>query len=706
MRRALAAGILALLFAADAAAQLPARWARSPLTEVARAQVRAELAWERYGLTGEGTVLCLIDTGADTRHADLRDGSGAARARWVLDSLGDARGVFPSLEERFGGAVWRGDEAGIPGDSHGHGTAMASIAIGDGGEGMSAGPHAGLAPSASLIVVRAYDPDLGGFPDDAVVNGVRFCRAAAAEDDGLDEARMVVLLSLGGHDGSHDGEGAFERALSELAREVPIVVAAGNDGERAVRATGRVFEGERTFVGVQIPRSDRVDAELALTVRAGAPFVVESPDGARTSPLGEPGAAELSGARVRVEAVEGERSVLRVVLAARNGALAPGGYHLELAGPAVFEVWLAGARLGPTFFAPSLTGPHVRAGETITIPATASRLIAVGATVSRGTTGTLHLEGEAGARAAFSSLGPAPSGAPKPDLVAPGGWILAALSSDVRDGDPENLAGGSIARFRTEDGRVAVRGTSAAAAVVAGALLLALELDPSRAAEARALLAASARGERAWTPGLGAGELDVGRLLEVWSGAPRGSIEHGELTATRSLAIGDPALWLVARGLDEGGAPAGSALSVTLNDRVVTIPLEHGAARFALAPPPLTVGAPVIVEASIDGAPLAPITIPVLLDRSDSGAVRAAGGGCSAHRSQQPHGWLVLAVTALLLSSPRLRRVRQRRRCHGRGSPSISSWSALQRKTIGEVRRPATDSDTAMRAPSRRRQAR
>src|SRR5690606_31143130 len=161
--------------------------------------------------------------------------------------------------------------------------------------------------------------------------------------------------------------------------------------------------------------------------------------------------------KVRVENVEGEPSVLRVVLGARDGALGSGGYRLELAGPDAFEVWLAGARLGPTFFAPSLTGPHARSDEAITIPATARGLIPVGAPVSRTRAGARELEGEPGARAAFSSLGPAPSGAPKPDLVAPGGWILAALSGDVRDGDPDNFAGGPIARLRTEDGRVAVR---------------------------------------------------------------------------------------------------------------------------------------------------------------------------------------------------------------------------------------------------------
>lgn len=625
------------LACASAEAQLPRRYARAPLGEVAAAQVGADLARERFEVRGAGSVLCSIDTGADAGHPALE-----GRVRWVLDSFAAPRGRFPELEDAFGGAVWRGDEEGLPGDPHGHGTATASIALGEGG----------LAPEAALVVVRAYDPAAGGFPDDAVVTGVRFCRALAATDPAIDPSRVVVLLSLGGHDGAHDGRGAFERALEAEARAGPIVVAAGNDGARAVRAAGRLFAGERSYVEVYVPRSQREDAELALTVRAEGALALEAPGGAAL-PLSLGSSMELSGARVVVEPVEGE-AAWRVRLGAVRGALPSGTYRLLVTGPTTFEVWLAGARLGSTFFSPDLGGPHASSREAITIPATASGLVAVAATVSRASVETdrvLSIEGRVGERAPFSSVGPAPSGAPKPDLAAPGGFVLAALSRDVRDGDPDNLAGGAVARLRATDGRVALRGTSAAAAVVAGALLLALEVDPSRAMDARALLVASARGDGAWSPELGAGELDVPRLLALFAGERDERPPAAWLAATRALAPSDEALFVTVRARAERWP---STLELRLAGAVYRAPLSFGTAEVALPPPRVAVGSPVVVEGAIDGAPIDPIEVPVVIERARS-EVTLAGGGCAAGGRARARGWLAL-LALLPLGARRGRR--------------------------------------------------
>ncbi|MEQ9650849.1 MAG: S8 family serine peptidase, partial [Sandaracinaceae bacterium] len=131
-------------------AQLPERFPRRPLTEVARRQVGADVVAEVDGLSGAGVSVCLVDTGVDGAHPAI--GSIAL----AYDALGEPSGH--PLEEGLGGRV--SDRSTDP---HGHGTAMASIV-------------SAMAPGASLLVARAYDATLEGFPDDAVVRAVRFCR--------------------------------------------------------------------------------------------------------------------------------------------------------------------------------------------------------------------------------------------------------------------------------------------------------------------------------------------------------------------------------------------------------------------------------------------------------------------------------------------------------------------------------------------------
>ena len=107
----------------------------------------------------------------------------------------------------------------------------------------------------------------------------------------------------------------------------------------------------------------------------------------------------------------------------------------------------------------------------------------------------LTLDADAEGRAVFSAVGPSAVGAARPDVLAPGGWIVAALSSHVVVGDAENLFRGddaAIARHRRGDDHVAVAGTSVSAALVAGALALAFESAAADPARQRSLLALTA----------------------------------------------------------------------------------------------------------------------------------------------------------------------------------------------------------------------
>ncbi|MFK7987307.1 MAG: S8 family serine peptidase [Sandaracinaceae bacterium] len=600
---------LLILLAPRAHAQ---RGMRSPLVEVADARVGGDRVRANVGVTGAASTLCLIDTGID--EAAFGD---AVVARF--DAMGAPLGH--PLESRFGGAV-----GGRSLDRRGHGTAMASIAL-------------TLAPDAQIIVATAFDREAGGFPDEAVVRAARFCRAVVEESPALNPRQLVTLLSLGGHDGAHDGRSVFERDLSALADQ-PIVVAAGNDGSRPVHAGGRITAGERAEVTVRVPRATVDDAHVSLSVHARNESGVVLRVGESSTRILRPGneTRRVGGLVVTLQPDADSPDVIRVVLAAEDGPLESGTYTLTFEGPGDFDVWLADTRLGSPFFPPSLGGPWL-SNASVTIPASAPALIAVGAS---------DPDGEV---AAYSSVGPTAAGALVPDLVAPGGWMDVALSADLDATDPANLVGGRPEL--TAEGRVAIRGTSAAAALVAGALLLALEADPTLGPIARDRLVASG-GDPSWTPHRGWGELDVPALVR----GPPGDREV-VLTAAQPLVPSDRVLHLGARGL--------GALRVEVGQTTREVELEAGATQlmfpiemaFPAAPP--AVGLAVPVRIWLDGRELEPLEVPVVLDRTRR--VRP-GGGCATVMAGRPGP---SALGGLAWAFVSLGRRRRRRRLRGRG---------------------------------------
>ena len=142
---------------------------------------------------GTGVVLCVVDSGIDPEHPDLR--------KMNLDGWYDAIG-----------------ESDSPYDDEGHGTAMAGIIVAQ--DGLT-----GNAPGVSLLVAKAID-DQGVGNDDQIAESVDWCVASQAD---------VISLSLGGAQGFGSGlftTDALESAVEDaIDQGVYVVAAAGNDGE-------------------------------------------------------------------------------------------------------------------------------------------------------------------------------------------------------------------------------------------------------------------------------------------------------------------------------------------------------------------------------------------------------------------------------------------------------------------------------------------
>ncbi len=189
--------------------------------------VHAGYAALHRAYTGKGVVVGIIDTGVDFLHPDFLDSAGNTRVLAVWDqSLPSDPQLTPAL---YGyGQAW--DSTAIrngqctQADYAAHGTTVAGCAAGNGN---ATGTHKGVAPDASLVVVKTHF----GLPNwtATVADAVDYIYRIA---DSLGMP-CVINASVGTYLGSHDGRDPAARYIDSLIREKPgrlMVCAAGNSG--------------------------------------------------------------------------------------------------------------------------------------------------------------------------------------------------------------------------------------------------------------------------------------------------------------------------------------------------------------------------------------------------------------------------------------------------------------------------------------------
>ncbi|MDE5892455.1 MAG: S8 family serine peptidase [Acetatifactor sp.] len=195
-------------------------------------------------LSGAGVLVAVLDSGIDYTRPEFRDGAGNTRILYLWDQTmrpeagnaerqppsGFVQGVEFTAEQinlALGAAGMQERYMLLPSvDVSGHGTAVAGIAAGcypaydqgagsrPGALGQNAGipgsQYRGVAPAASLLVVKLGLPGEEGFPRTTeIMRGVTYALQKAAEL----EMPLVINLSFGNTYGSHDGGSLLERFL-------------------------------------------------------------------------------------------------------------------------------------------------------------------------------------------------------------------------------------------------------------------------------------------------------------------------------------------------------------------------------------------------------------------------------------------------------------------------------------------------------------
>ena len=463
-------------------------------------------------LLGENVIVGIVDTGVDYSHLDFRfdsDGNGIEESSRILAILDQTDGLYgmeysrAQIESDL--ALGHGSNAGEvrQSDDDGHGTHIASIAAGDGSS--SSQGFVGVAPEAWIIVVKT------SFFTSDILSGVDYV---------FDQADMlglpaVVNLSLGGHDGPHDGTSLFEQGLDELASRPGrlIVVSAGNEGDQSIHAAATLqgtahefdleianweaeaslwYPGSSQFTITIVPPTD---APIVVPTGTSSGYVTTSNgiayvDNASTG--AHPGNGDHE-AYIRLSGVSsGDR--WRIVVRDDGG----GGR---------FDAWLisnAGSFVGGD------------SSSTIDEPGNARGVLTVGSFNSKGSWPSLAGPQDesatyaVGALSSFSSHGPTRDGRTKPEICAPGAWIAAALSADAYQ----------FSYLTHPDGVHAMElGTSMAAPHVSGAVALLLSLDSTlTTSEVRSILtgtaARNANTGSVPNPSWGWGKLDVASAIQ------------------------------------------------------------------------------------------------------------------------------------------------------------------------------------------------
>lgn len=181
----------------------------------------SQRAW-RISQGSREIVVCVIDTGADINHPDLKNNlwinkgeSGGKKDKWGRDKSNnhlddDGNGLIDDVH----GWNFVNNNDDLK-DEHGHGTHIAGIIGAEGGNGIGV---SGVSPKVSLMILKYYDAK--GNDMNNLVNTVKAIDYAVAKDCN------IINYSGGGIAPSPEERAAIERANK---KGILFVAAAGNE---------------------------------------------------------------------------------------------------------------------------------------------------------------------------------------------------------------------------------------------------------------------------------------------------------------------------------------------------------------------------------------------------------------------------------------------------------------------------------------------
>jgi len=451
--------------------------------------------------TGEGVVVGVVDAGFDYMHAAFRrPADGALRIKRVWEQ-GATTLDGASAPAKYGYGIELNtpeliEKAQGDSDSNSHGTHVAAIAAGS--DAYKDGAYVGNAPDADIVLVAL---DLNASTNADISNAVQYIFDYADEVG----KPCVVNLSLGNQDGPHDGTSTFDTMTDAMQGPGRLIVgAAGNHRTDAFHIDHTFAAANaaplRTFVKYKVAPSNSVSGgTIEIWGEKGVDFTVDiaaystfnKKDARSTTVYPAEGVTDVDFGKYatgtwkvasEVSPLNGKPHVVltSALTSIRNNYAIALTVTPKTAGRV--NIWSDNTYLAlESRDIEGFSAPDAASSTLCEIGGTGKRILTVGSYTTRNEYTTnggqqATLQETVGDLSSFSSYGPTVDGRMKPNITAPGCFIISAVSNNDASG---NLM---YAEYNENFGRYNqygyMQGTSMASPFVAGIVATWLQAYP------------------------------------------------------------------------------------------------------------------------------------------------------------------------------------------------------------------------------------
>lgn len=451
--------------------------------------------------TGEGVVVGVVDAGFDYMHAAFRrPADGALRIKRVWEQSATTLDGA-SAPAKYGYGIELNtpeliEKAQGDSDSNSHGTHVAAIAAGS--DAYKDGAYVGNAPDADIVLVAL---DLNTSTNADISNAVQYIFDYADEVG----KPCVVNLSLGNQDGPHDGTSTFDTMTDAMQGPGRLIVgAAGNHRTDAFHIDHTFATADaaplRTFVKYKVAPSNSVSGgTIEIWGEKGVDFTVDiaaystfnKKDARSTTVYPAEGVTNVDFGKYatgtwkvasEVSPLNGKPHVVltSALTSIRNNYAIALTVTPKTAGRV--NIWSDNTYLAlESRDIEGFSAPDAASSTLCEIGGTGKRILTVGSYTTRNEYTTnggqqATLQETVGDLSSFSSYGPTVDGRMKPNITAPGCFIISAVSNNDASG---NLM---YAEYNENFGRYNqygyMQGTSMASPFVAGIVATWLQAYP------------------------------------------------------------------------------------------------------------------------------------------------------------------------------------------------------------------------------------